>query len=113
MDSLNIAVANTPPYRADWKGIVEQSFRLANLKAIHWLPGAIKERFRERGERDHRLDATLDLHQFTKIVALTAINHNLHHRIEWYLRDEFMIQEHVEQIPIDLWRWGIKTGAVI
>jgi len=111
VDSLNITVANTPPYRADWKGIVEQTFRLANLKTIHWLPGAVKERYRERGERDHRLDATLDLYQFTKILILTAINHNLHHRIEWYLRDEFMIQEQVEPIPINLWQWGIKNRS--
>ncbi|WP_079936647.1 Mu transposase C-terminal domain-containing protein [Geobacillus sp. LEMMY01] len=102
-------VLNTPPYRADWKGIVEQSFRKANLKTIHWLPGAVKERYRERGEKDHRLDATLDLHQFTKIMINTFLNHNLYHRMHWYSRDEFMIQDHVEPIPNELWRWGIEN----
>lgn len=109
IESLNIKVLNTPPYRADWKGIVEQSFRKANLKTIHWLPGAVKERYRERGEKDHRLDATLDLHQFTKIMINTFLNHNLYHRMHWYSRDEFMIQDHVEPIPNELWRWGIEN----
>ena len=34
---------------------------------------------------------------------------NLHHHIKWYLRDEFMIQEQVEPVPINLWQWGIKN----
>lgn len=109
VESLNIKVLNTPPYRADWKGIVEQSFRKANLKSIHWLPGAIKERFRERGEKDHRLDATLDLHQFTKIMINTFLNHNKYHRMDWYARDEFMVQEQVEPLPNELWKWGIEN----
>ena len=111
VDSLNITMANTPPYRADWKGIVEQHFRLDDLKVIHWLPGAVRERFRERGERDYRLDATLDLHQFTKIMIYTALQYNLHHRMEWYPRDDFMVSEGVEPIPIELWNWGIANRS--
>lgn len=111
VDSLSITMANTPPYRADWKGIVEQHFRLDDLRVIHWLPGAIRERFRERGERDYRLNATLDLHQFTKIMIYTALQYNLHHRMEWYPRDEFMVSEGVEPIPIELWNWGMANRS--
>lgn len=111
VEFLNTKVSNTPPYRADWKGIIEQNFRLLNLKSIHWLPGAIKERFRERGEKDHRLDATLDLNQFTKIMIRTILNHNNYHRMHWYSRDEFMIQEHVEPIPTELWSWGLQNRS--
>ncbi|MEG6512526.1 Mu transposase C-terminal domain-containing protein [Desulforamulus ruminis] len=111
VNSLNIAIANTPPYRADWKGIVEQSFRLANLKTIHWLPGAVKTRLRERGELDYRLDAKLDLQQFTKIMIYTVLDHNLNHWIDWYSRDEFMISEQVKPIPIELWKWGINNRS--
>jgi len=111
IEFLNIKVANTPPYRADWKGIVEQNFRLANLKTIHWLPGAIKERYRERGERDHRLDATLDLDQFTKIMIQTVLHHNNYHWMHWYSRDEYMIQEHLEPVPAELWRWGLENRS--
>lgn len=109
VEFLNVKISNTPPYRADWKGIVEQNFRKANLKTIHWLPGAVKKRYRERGEKDHRLDATLDLHQFTQIMIHTILNHNKYHRMHWYSRDEFMIQDHVEPIPSELWKWGIEN----
>jgi hypothetical protein len=27
VNALNVRVSNTPPYRADWKGIVERNFR--------------------------------------------------------------------------------------
>lgn len=37
VNSLNVRVSNTPPYRADWKGIIERNFRLSNDKAIHWV----------------------------------------------------------------------------
>lgn len=109
VEFLNIKVSNTPPYRADWKGIVEQNFRLLNSKAIHWLPGAIKERYRERGEKDHRLDSTLDLNQFTKIMIQTVLHHNNYHRMHWYSRDEYMIQDHLEPIPSELWNWGLQN----
>lgn len=110
-DSLNIVVANTPPYRADLKGIVEQQFRRANLKVIHWLPGAVRERLRKPGEMDHRLDATLDLNQFSRIMIQTVLDYNLNHWMKWYSRDEFMIQSQVNPIPIDLWRWGLKNRS--
>jgi hypothetical protein len=69
--SLNVTVSNTPPYRADWKGIVERNFRINNDKFIHWLPGAVYKP-RERGENDYRLDAVLDLRQFRNLMILAA-----------------------------------------
>jgi hypothetical protein len=108
--ALNISVSNTPPYRADWKAIVERNFRLSNDKAIHWLPGAVYQP-RERGEADYRLDAVLDLHQFRQLMLLVFLDHNREHRMDWYRMDEFMIQEHVEPYPIDLWNWGIRNRA--
>lgn len=107
--ALDIPLANCPPYRADWKGIVEQMFRRANLKTVKWLPGAV--RGRERGDADHRLDATLDLRQFTKIIILNALEYNLHHRIEDYPMDKDLIREGVEPVPIELWEWGIANRA--
>ncbi|MWC27179.1 Mu transposase C-terminal domain-containing protein [Paenibacillus sp. MMS18-CY102] len=111
VESLEMRISNTPPYRCDWKGIVEQSFRIANLKSIKWVPGAVKERALERGERDYRLDATLDLHQFTRLMIYTVLNHNNSHWMEWYNRNEFMIQDHVNPVPDQLWNWGIQNRS--
>ena len=106
-DSLDVPLANCPAYRADLKGIVEQMFRRVNLKTIHWLPGAV--RGRERGEADHRLDATLDLRQFTKIIILTVLDYNLYHRVKDYPMDLDMIRDEVEPVPIELWNWGLAN----
>ena len=108
---LGINVLNTASYRADFKGIVEQMFHKANLEVIHWLPGAIKERYRERGEPDHRSDATLDLNQFTKILLYMVLDYNKNQFIEGYSRDEFMIQESIEPVPLKLWQWGINNRS--
>lgn len=108
INSLRVDVQNLPPFRADWKGIIERQFRISNDRYIHWLPGAVKKRIRERGERDYRLDAKLDLDEMTKLVIVAALYHNNEHRMEWYRRDEFMVNDEVEPYPIKLWEWGIK-----
>jgi len=110
VNALNIRVSNTPPYRADWKGIVERNFRLINDTTIHWIPGAVK-RTRERGDKDYRLDAVLDLQQFRKLMVLCVLEHNKDHQMNWYRMDEFMIQDNVEPYPVDLWNWGIQNRS--
>jgi putative transposase len=114
IDVLGVDVENAPPYRADWKGIVEQQFRLVNLKSIRFMPGAIKERYRERGERDYRLDAKLTLREFTQIMIKYVLYHNNSHHMLWYDRNEFMVADNVSPVPRELWQWGIvnRTGRL-
>jgi putative transposase len=104
--ALGISVHNTPPYRADWKGIVERHFRIANDKFIHFMPGAVS-RQRDRGEADHRLDAVLTLDEFRKLFICHVLNYNAHHYLSDYQKDSFMIADAVERYPLDLWNWGI------
>lgn len=108
VNALNIRVSNTPPYRADWKGIVERNFGLTNEKMIHWLPGAVRKQ-RERGEKDYRLEAVLDLHQFRQLMIYQILDHNHNHHLKGYSMDEFMIQDYLQPYPIDLWNWGIQN----
>ncbi len=105
INSLNIKLDNTPPYRADLKGLVERNFRTVNDNIIHWLPGHVKKN-RERGDRDHRLDAVLDLQQFTKLIIHFILDYNR----SWlnnYRPDEHMIADQLEPRPTMLWEWGI------
>ena len=108
VNSLNIKVSNTPPYRADWKGIIERHFRTCNEKMIRWIPGAVQKPH-GRGDKDYRLDAVLDLHQFRKLMIICILDHNKNHRMDWYRMDEFMIQDHVEPYPIELYSWGVQN----
>ncbi|MUG91690.1 DDE-type integrase/transposase/recombinase [Scytonema sp. UIC 10036] len=74
-DSLGIEINNTPPYRADFKGIIERSFRYFNDEIIHWLPGSVKH-LPSRGERDYRLDGVLTTDAFRKLMILFILDHN-------------------------------------
>jgi Mu transposase-like protein len=109
-NGLNIRVSNTPPYRADWKGIIEQLFRLFNIRVIHGLPGAV-DRDRERGDADYRLAAVLDIHEFTAIMINAALYHNNEHRMDWYEMDREMMADRVEPYPADIYFWGIANRS--
>ncbi|UZW12831.1 Mu transposase C-terminal domain-containing protein [Clostridium pasteurianum] len=113
VNNLNIKVSNTPPYFPQWKPIVEQHFRLLNLKTQPLMPGAISPDFRERGAKDYRYDAVLNIKQFTKIVILSVLYHNNHHVLKVYRREKGMIEDEIEPIPINLWNWGIKNKSGI
>lgn len=109
VDNLNITFANCPPFRGDLKGIVERSFRRANDTCIKWMPGAVRKR--EQGNPDYRLDATLTLNEFTRILILMVIEYNLFHRIDKYPMGRDMMSDGVEPIPIELWNWGIVNRS--
>jgi hypothetical protein len=108
INNLNIKIENTSPYRGDLKGIVERSFRTTNEKIKHKTPGAIQKEYRERGDRDYRLDATLTLEEFTQIY-IKMILHNNHKIKVNHPTDKEMISEELTPTPINLWNWGIKN----
>lgn len=109
--ALHVSIKNTPPFRADWKGIVEQNFRLINVNYKSMVSGTINDDFRERGGHDYRLDAKLDIYEFTKIMIKCVLYHNNYHYLDSYERDEDMIRDNVEPIPCKLWDWGVKNRA--
>jgi hypothetical protein len=109
-EGLNINVSNTPPYRADWKGIIEQLFRLMNIRVIHQLPGAVDPDF-ERGDEDYRLKATMDIYEFTQIIIAAVLYHNTEHRMDWYEMDKDMIADEVAPYPLNLYFWGIENRS--
>lgn len=110
ISGLNIKILNTASYRADMKGIVESHFKSINVKVKPFLPGFINEDYRQRGGRDYKLDAKLDLYQFTQIILKTI----LHHNRSWlnnYKREEMAISDDIDPVPIKLWNWGIENRA--
>ncbi|EJP6472070.1 transposase [Clostridium botulinum] len=108
INNLNIKIENTSPYRGDLKGIVERNFRTINTTIKHKTPGAIQKEFRERGDRDYRLDATLTLDEFTAIIIKMVLYHN-NKLIDKYPVEKEMIEDEIVPIPIKLWRWGIEN----
>ncbi|NFS20904.1 DDE-type integrase/transposase/recombinase [Clostridium botulinum] len=108
INNLNVKIENTSPYRGDLKGIVERNFRTINTTIKHKTPGAIQKEFRERGDRDYRLDATLTLDEFTAIIIKMVLYHN-NKLIDKYPMEKEMIEDEIVPIPIKLWRWGIEN----
>lgn len=108
VNALNFRIENAPPYRADWKGIVERYFRTINEKIEPFMPGSIKPDFATRGGRDYRLDAKLDIYQFTRLMIKCVLKYNNFHYMRYYPLSEKMIAEDVDPIPCELWKWGLE-----
>ena len=108
INNLNIKIENTTAYRGDLKEIVERKFRTINGKVKQKAPGAIQKEYRERGDRDYRLDATLNLKEFTALVITMILHHN-HKIIDKYLMEKEMITDEIVPTPINLWTWGVQN----
>jgi len=111
VDALGCRLANCPPYRGDWKGIVESNFGISKAKAIKWVPGEVRQR--SPGEKDHRLDATLDLRDFIQILIHYVLERNNSHRLDssTYIMEKDMLRDGVEPIPVELWNWGLVNRS--
>ncbi|GAA0313995.1 hypothetical protein GCM10008967_00630 [Bacillus carboniphilus] len=108
INNLNIKIENTSPYRGDLKGIIERQFRTINGKIKRKAPGAIQKEYRERGDKDYRLDASLNLEEFTKIIIHLVLHHN-QNIIDKYPLEKEMISVGLTATPINLWNWGIEN----
>ncbi len=114
INNFNVAVENAAAYRADWKGIIEQHFNLLPAMFKPYVPGYIEQDFRARGGKDYRLDAVLDIDEFTGIVIECTLYKNNHQEITRYDKDRDVKADGVPPIPVDLWGWGrtFRTGAM-
>lgn len=111
INSLNVRIENAAPYRADWKGIVERFFRTVQGKVKPLLPGYIDVDFHQRGGTDYRLDAKLDLYQFTQLIIECVLYYNNQHLLRNYEWDEMMIEDDIDLKSISLWNWGIVNRS--
>ncbi len=106
-NALNVKIRILPPYRADWKGVVEQFFNtINNGKVKPFVPGHIDKDFRTRGAKDYRLNANLDINEFTQVIIKCVLHHNNEHWLSKKVMDEIMIEEDIDLRPKDLWNWG-------
>ncbi|MCG5076245.1 Mu transposase C-terminal domain-containing protein [Paraburkholderia tagetis] len=107
---LQVKVENTPPYRADWKGIVERNFGSLHTKFAPLVDGYIDVDYQERGGRDYRLDATLTLDDFLRVIIHSVLEHN-GSVIDGYPLTVEMSRDGVVPSPNELWKWGIRKRS--
>jgi len=109
INTLNISLHNTPPYQAELKACVERFFGLNNDRVKPFIPGVVNLDGRERGDKDYRLNAKLNLYDFNRLMIKAILYHNNHYHLNYYKREEMMIEDDVPSIPIHLFNWGIAN----
>lgn len=110
---LNVDIGIAPPYRPDWKSMVESRFNILNkLSGIRWLPGGVAARVKERGERDYRLDATLNMREFTSIIIKCVLHYNSFNRQPERLT-KLMREDEIEPTPLSIWKWAMENDFML
>lgn len=111
-EKLNVRIENTGAWRGDLKSLIERQFGLLTNDIVKpLLPGAVDKDFGKRGTKDHRLSGKLTLNEFKQIIIKYIIYFNNQYAMENFTRDEEMIKEEIETIPIKLWDWGMKNRS--
>lgn len=110
IDKLMIDIENTSPGRPDLKALVERRFGIVPAKFKQFTPGYLEADSGERGAPDYRLNAALNLAEFTQLVVLAVIEHN-NEPIRGYVPPAGMIVEGIPPTPVELWNWGIRNRS--
>lgn len=108
VNGFGMSVHNTGVWRADWKGLVERSFGIADDRVVKFTPGYVPPIGRSRGDPDYALQAALTPSEFRKLLLYHALDYNMNHYLKGYRKNEFMVADHVPLYPLELWNWGIR-----
>lgn len=111
VNQYQVEIENTASYRADWKGIVEQRFKILPSNFKPFVDGYIETDFQIRGGHDYRLDAVLDIDQMTAILIRCVLYNNNWHDLKNYDKDYDLAKANIPNVPLELWEWGIKNKS--
>jgi hypothetical protein len=106
--AFNVVVSNAPPYRPDWKGIIERIFGEMNIRVFKWLPGYVVHE-RDPGDPDYRLAAVLNIEELTAIIIEAVLHHNNECLVSDGVEiDPSYLAEGLDPYPTQLYTWGAK-----
>lgn len=105
---LRISIERAPSYTGSAKGPVERKFKIIEDMIKVYLPGIIMKKFRERGERDYRKNAKLDIKEFTQIVIEAVLERNAM-VMENYPLEKELVQGGVEPSANEIWKQAYKN----
>jgi hypothetical protein len=94
----------SPPYRPDFKGMVERRFGLLNSKVIHGLLGTTKGGRVVRGDKDPRKDAVYTLKEFSTLLIEAALELNRAQCDSLATANSVLIENNLAPTPLNLWK---------
>lgn len=106
--NLHVAFENAPSYTGSAKGTVEKKFDIIEKMIKNDLPGIIMTKYRERGQRDYRKDAKMDIYEFTQIVIDAVLERNALIMDNYPLEKE-LVWAGVYPSANAIWDWSIKN----
>ena len=113
--AFNVNIENTPPYRADWKGIVERYFRTVQVKMKPFVEGYVTKQTigKKRHGKDYRQDSIHTLKEFTQMMIKIVLYYNNEHTLSSYDPEKDLPND-LPYNPLMLWNWGIqyRTGRL-
>jgi len=105
--NLRIEMLSARSYTPQDKPIVERLFRKIKDSLRPFVPGMVMKGGKRVGEKDRRLDAVLNMTEFTKIILRAIIWHN-NTPMDSYPLSQDLIRDRVPKIPVEIYKWGIK-----
>ena len=107
-------IVNLPPARPDLKSRVEKFFDVVQQlykNHLKWK-GVVEPDYQERGARDYRLDATLSLQEFERVLLHCIVYYNFRRSAENYPYTEPMLEAQVKPNASSIFAWGLtQLGA--
>ncbi|MEJ7930235.1 hypothetical protein WG922_09630 [Ramlibacter sp. AN1015] len=103
---LKIELQIAAPYMASWKSLVERYFKIINELCLHWVPGGVRQRMKERGDRDVRYDGVLTLQGMQRLMNSLAAEWNLTHDMTKHI-SALMLRREIEATPMGFWKYGL------
>lgn len=107
-----IAIEVTAPYRGDLKGTVEKRFHMIHELLVSSVPGAVTKNYAEKGDKDYRRHAKLNLRELTQIIIHVILYLNNQHNLTNHHRSAAMFDEGVPPVPAKMWAWAMNSGRV-
>ena len=107
-EGLGYDPGHLPPYRPDWKGLVESRFDLVYEIEIKWAPGATHGR--DRGEPKHQLDAVYTLATFTQLMINFIVHYNRRFEID-KPPSNYISPDGRAPTPLVLWNYGCRASG--
>ena len=110
VENLHTQIENAPSGRPDFKSYVERRFGIVPSKFKAVAPGYVEKDFNQRGARDYRLDAALDIYEFTQLNIWCVLQCNAA-PITGFPTPPDMVAAGEAPTPLALWKHGIATRS--